>query len=47
MSLIQTCHANGVNPFDYLLAAVRHAKAVADNPAAWLPWNYPQAMPAG
>jgi transposase len=47
MSLIQTCHANGVNPFDYLLAAVRHAKAVAANPAAWLPWNYPQAMPAG
>jgi hypothetical protein len=47
MSLIQTCHANGVNPFDYLLTAVRHAKAVAANPAAWLPWNYPQAMPAG
>ena len=46
MTFIQTCQANGADPFDYLLAAVRHAKAVAANVAAWMPWNYKQALEA-
>ena len=41
MSLINTCRLNRVNPFAYLLAIAKHAKEVASNPAAWLPWNYP------
>ena len=41
MSLINTCRLNRVNPFAYLLAIATHAKEVASNPAAWLPWNYP------
>lgn len=46
MSLIQTCAANGVNPFDYLVAVVRHAAAVAAAPERWLPWNYRDALAA-
>lgn len=41
-SLIATCHLNGVNPFDYLTAILTHAKELAADPAAWLPWNYRQ-----
>lgn len=40
MSLIHTCELNGVNPFDYLTALLRHADEVATAPAAWMPWNY-------
>jgi len=40
MSLIHTCRLNGANPFDYLTALQRHARAVEANPADWLPWNY-------
>ena len=40
MSLINTCRLNRINPFAYLLALATHAKEVASNPAAWLPWNY-------
>ena len=40
MSLIQTCRANQVNPFDYMLAALRNAKAVKMQPGLWMPWNY-------
>lgn len=43
MSLIHTCRLNRINPFAYLLAIATHAKEVASNPAAWLPWNYPQS----
>jgi hypothetical protein len=45
MSLIHTCHLNGVNPFDYLMALQRNAAEVK-KPAAWLPWNYPEALAA-
>jgi hypothetical protein len=41
-SLIATCQLNGVNPFDYLTALLTHTKELAADPAAWLPWNYPQ-----
>lgn len=40
MSLIHTCELNDVNPFDYLTAIQKHAKSVALDPNAWLPWNY-------
>jgi hypothetical protein len=40
MSLIHTCRLNRVNPFDYLLALVRHPAQVLAHPARWLPWNY-------
>jgi len=45
MSLIHTCRLNGVNPFAYLLAIATHADTVKLIPKAWLPWNYPQALP--
>jgi hypothetical protein len=46
MSLIHTCTLNQVNPFAYLMALQKHAAAVAENPAAWLPWNYHLALAA-
>jgi transposase len=39
-SLIHTAELHGKNPFDYLTALLRHARAVADQPAAWMPWTY-------
>jgi len=44
MSLIHTCELGGFNPWDYFHALVRHRQAVADNPAAWMPWNYQQTV---
>jgi transposase len=46
MSLIHTAELNQVNPFEYLVALLRHADAVCANPAAWLPWNYTSAASA-
>ena len=40
MSLIHTCELAGANPFDYLIALQRHARELADDPSAWMPWNY-------
>jgi len=40
MSLIHTCELAGANPFDYLTQLQRHASELADNPSAWMPWNY-------
>jgi transposase len=40
MSLIHTCELNGINPFDYLTALLRHADQAAAAPTAWMPWNY-------
>ena len=40
MSLIHTCELVGANPFDYLSELQRHARELADNPSAWMPWNY-------
>jgi hypothetical protein len=45
MSLIHTCELNGANPFDYLIELQKHAPELAKNPAAWMPWNYPQTLP--
>ncbi len=46
MSLIHTCQRNGANPFAYLLALARNPEAVAAQPSAWLPWNYPHPATA-
>ena len=44
MSLIHTCELNAINPFNYLTELQKHAAAVAQCPANWLPWNYQQAL---
>jgi hypothetical protein len=41
MSLVQTCRANDVNPFDYMLTVVKNAPAAKLAPEQWMPWNYP------
>jgi len=46
MSLIATCQYAKVNPFEYLTALQRHAKAVQTQPAQWMPWNYTKAQPS-
>jgi transposase len=45
-SLIGSCRLNDVSPWSYLLAVVSNAKAVRQNPAAWLPWNYAEGEDA-
>jgi len=40
MSLIYTAELHGENPFEYLSAVLRNEKAVAANPADWMPWTY-------
>ena len=50
MSFIHTCELNDVNAFDYLIELQKHAAEVAKDPAAWMPWNYGEALgraPAG
>jgi hypothetical protein len=44
MSLIHTAELAGVEPFDYLMKLLRHAKAVKQNPGDWMPWNYHLAL---
>lgn len=46
MSLIYTCEGCGVNPFEYLVAIQRHAEAVKQDPAPWMPWNFRQTLDA-
>jgi hypothetical protein len=46
MSLIETCRANRVNPFDYMLAVVTHAQAAKADPGLWMPWNFSDALAA-
>lgn len=43
MSVIETCRANGIRAWDYLVEVVRNARAVRDEPEAWLPWMYQPA----
>jgi transposase len=47
MSLIHTCELAGANPFDYLTELQRHARELADNPSAWMPWNYHERTQRG
>ena len=44
MSLIHTCELNEANPFDYLTELQRHARELAANPSAWMPWNYRETL---
>jgi len=44
MSLIHTCELSGVNPFDYLVAMLRHPADVEESPEDWMPWNYTRAL---
>ena len=44
MSLIHTCELNGVNPFEYLNALLRHPEEIKQSASAWLPWNYREAV---
>ncbi len=44
MSLIHTAELCGVQPFPYLVEILRHPEAAADEPAAWMPWNYRQGL---
>jgi transposase len=44
MSLVETCRANRVNPFAYMMAVVRNSAAAKANPQCWMPWNYPAAL---
>lgn len=46
MSLIHTAELCGTNAFEYLTALQRYAHDVAQNPPAWMPWNYSQALTA-
>ena len=46
MSLIHTCELAGANPFAYLTALQQHADLVATQAAAWMPWNYRDALPS-
>lgn len=46
MSMIQTCVANGANPYDYLLSAARNAEALKKDPGRWMPWNYKETLAA-
>ncbi|AEI68319.1 IS66 family transposase [Corallococcus macrosporus] len=46
MSLIHTVELCEGNPFDYLVALLRHPEAVAQAPDDWMPWNYQQALAA-
>jgi hypothetical protein len=40
MSLCQTCVANGINPFEYLITLQKNSRHVAKKPGLWLPWNH-------
>ena len=44
MSLIHTAELCGANSFDYLAELQRHARELAANPAAWMPWNYRERL---
>lgn len=43
-SLIETCRLAGINPLDYLSALMENRSAMFAGPAAWLPWNYRDAL---
>lgn len=40
MTIISTANLHHENPFDYLVALLRHEAKVAADPGAWLPWTY-------
>jgi hypothetical protein len=44
MSVLHSCQLNGVNPFDYLVAVLKHIDKAQEKPTEWLPWNYKDAL---
>lgn len=46
MSVVETCRANAVNPFEYMLAVVRNEARAKADPGAWMPWNFQTAVAA-
>ncbi len=44
MSVIHTCELNDVNPFNYLVAVLKHPVQAEDSPEDWMPWNYRAAL---
>ncbi|HXG63421.1 MAG TPA: hypothetical protein VNO22_18765 [Planctomycetota bacterium] len=40
LSLIDTAEINGVNAFPYLVELLCHARQMAENAEAWMPWKY-------
>lgn len=40
MSLIYTAELNAVNPFEYLVALLRHPLELTERPGEWMPWNF-------
>jgi hypothetical protein len=44
MSIIHTAELNGVAPFYYLVALLRHYQEVEKAPSEWMPWNYKDTM---
>ena len=47
MSLIHSAELNGVEPFEYLIELLKHAEAVDQDPARWMPWSYQAATASG
>ncbi|MDD5306296.1 MAG: transposase domain-containing protein [Deltaproteobacteria bacterium] len=41
---LETCELNDINPFDSLVAMLRHLADVEESPEDWLPWNYHLAL---
>ena len=44
MSLIHTCQLCDADSFDYLTELQRHARELATDPPAWMPWNYRETL---
>jgi hypothetical protein len=44
MSLIHSAELNGIKPFEYLVALLRHHEQVEEAPTDWMPWNYAAAL---
>ena len=44
MSLIHTCGLAKINAFEYLTALNAHARLLAADPAAWMPWTFRQTL---
>ena len=40
MALTYTAMLNEKSPVHYLTALLEHPEAIAEDPEAWLPWNY-------
>jgi len=44
MTVIETCRANGENPFDFILAVTRNSEAARADPGKWMPWTYRESL---